>query len=96
MEITGEVLRGNPIGEMPHLKSYRLKGNALIYICADQQSGQWLVKAIGSHRLESGTRLKATDGKNLPKPVKVGLRIMDNRCRVRNLWHVHLSLFSRY
>jgi hypothetical protein len=39
-----------------HLKSYRWEGGALIYLCTNQQSGQWLVKA--------------TD-KNLPKPVKV-------------------------
>jgi hypothetical protein len=30
-----------------------------------------------THRLESGTRLKATDARNLPKPVKVALRTRD-------------------
>jgi hypothetical protein len=57
--------------EGPHLISYRLVGGALIYVCADQQSSQWLIKAIDNHRLKSGTRLKATDARNLPKPVKV-------------------------
>jgi hypothetical protein len=46
-----------------------------MYICADQQSGQWLIKAIDNHRLESGARLKATDARNLPKSIKVALRI---------------------
>jgi hypothetical protein len=35
LEDLGRVLRGIPI-ELPHLKSYRLEGGALIYICADQ------------------------------------------------------------
>jgi hypothetical protein len=76
-EELGRVLRGTPIGELPHLKSYRLEGGALIYICADQQSGQWLVRAIDNHRLDSGARLKATDARNLPKPVKMALRTRD-------------------
>jgi hypothetical protein len=46
-------------------------------MCADQQSGQWLIKATDSHRLESGARLKATDARKLPKPIKVALRIRD-------------------
>jgi hypothetical protein len=73
----GEVLCKTPTGELPHLKSYRLEGGALIYICADQQSGQCLIKAIDNHRLESGARLKVTDARNLPKPIKVALRIRD-------------------
>jgi hypothetical protein len=40
-------------------------------VCADQQSGQWLTKAIDNHRLKSGTRLKATDARNLLKPVNL-------------------------
>jgi hypothetical protein len=40
-------------------------------MCADQQSGQWFIKAIDKCRLESGARVKDTDGRNLPKPVKV-------------------------
>jgi hypothetical protein len=73
----GEVLRRIPIGELPHLKSYILEGGALIYMCADQQSGQWLIKAIGNYRLESGARLNYTDASNLLKPVKMALRIRD-------------------
>jgi hypothetical protein len=72
------VLRRTPIGELPHLKSYRLEGGALIYICADQQSGQWLVKAIDNHRLGTGARVKVTVARNLPKPVKIALRTRDN------------------
>jgi hypothetical protein len=71
------VLRSTQIGELPRLQSYRLEGGALIYICADQQSGQWLIKAIDNHRLESGVRLKATIARNLPKTIKVALRIRD-------------------
>jgi hypothetical protein len=70
-------LRRAQIGELPDLKFYRLEGGALIYTCADQQSGQWLIKVIDNHRLKSGARLKATDTKNLPKPVKLALRIGD-------------------
>jgi hypothetical protein len=73
----GGVLRRTPREELPHLKSYRLVGGARIYACGDQQSGQWLIKAIDDHRLESGFRLKATDARNLPKPVKVALRTRD-------------------
>jgi hypothetical protein len=74
----GKVLRRTPLEELPHLKSYRLEGGTLIYICADQQSGQWLIKAIDNHRLETGARLKVTDARNLPKPLKVALRTKDN------------------
>jgi hypothetical protein len=51
------VLRRTPIEELPHLKSHRLEGGALICICADQQSGQWLIKAIDNHILGTGARL---------------------------------------
>jgi hypothetical protein len=39
LEELGRVLRGTPIGELPHLKSYRLDKGALIYIyiCANEQ-----------------------------------------------------------
>lgn len=77
LEELGRVFRATPVGELPHLKSYRLEGGALIYMCANQQSGQWLVKAIDNHMLESGARLKATDARNLPKSVKVALRTGD-------------------
>jgi hypothetical protein len=77
LEVLGRVLHRTPIGELPQLKSYRLERGALIYIYADQQSGQWLVKDIDNHRLGTGSRLKATDARNLPKPVKVALRTRD-------------------
>jgi hypothetical protein len=77
LEVLGRVLCRTPTGELPHLKSYRLEGGSLIYICPDQQSGQWLVKATDNHRLGTGTRLKVTDVRKLPKPVKVALRTRD-------------------
>jgi hypothetical protein len=77
LEELGRVLRRTPTGELPHLKSYRLEGGAFIRICGNQQSGQWLVKAIDNHRLGTGARLKATDARSLPKPVKVALRTKD-------------------
>jgi hypothetical protein len=77
LEELGKMLHRAPIGELPHLKSYRLEGGALIYTCADQQSDQWLIKATDNHRLRSGARLKATDTGNLPKPIKVALRVRD-------------------
>jgi hypothetical protein len=42
-----------------------------LHICVDEQHGQWLVRATDNHRLGSGARLKATDARNLPKPVKL-------------------------
>jgi hypothetical protein len=77
LEELGRELCGTPLGELPHLKSCRLEGGALIYTCANQQSGQWLVRATDNHRLGSGARLKANDARNLPKPVKVALRVWD-------------------
>jgi hypothetical protein len=77
LEELGKLLRRTPL-ELPHPKPYSLEGGALIYICADQQSGQWLTKAIGNHKLRTGARLKVTDAKNLPKPVKVALRTKYN------------------
>jgi hypothetical protein len=56
----GRVLDGTPIGELLHIKSYRLEGGALIYICADQQSSQWFIRAIDNHRLGSGLRMPET------------------------------------
>jgi hypothetical protein len=35
LEELGRVLHRTPIEGLPHLKSYRLEGGALIYICAD-------------------------------------------------------------
>jgi hypothetical protein len=84
----------NPIGELPHLKSYRLEGGALLYICADQQSGQWFIKAIDNHRLGSGTRLKATSARNLLKPIKVALRVRDKVAQTQDellRWTLNLN-----
>jgi hypothetical protein len=55
-----------------------------LYICADQQSGQWLIIAIDNHRLGSGARLKATDARNLPKPVKVALRTRNKEAQTQD------------
>jgi hypothetical protein len=78
LNVLGEALRGTPVKELLHLKSYKIEGGALIYICADQKSGQWLSKAINNHRLKTGTMLKVTEARNLPKPVKVAFRVWDN------------------
>jgi hypothetical protein len=78
LEILEEALRRTPLAELPRLKSYRLEEGALIYMCVDQQSGQWLIKTIDNHELGSGGRLKVTEAKNLPKPVKVALRVKEN------------------
>jgi hypothetical protein len=50
LEELGKVLHRIPIGELPHLKSYRLEGGALIYRFTDQQSSQWLVKSQAGNR----------------------------------------------
>jgi hypothetical protein len=71
LEELDKALRGTPVGELPHLMSYRLEKSALIYVCADHQSGQWLIRAIDNYRLGTETILKATVARNLPKPVKV-------------------------
>jgi hypothetical protein len=38
----------------------------------------WLSKAINNHRLKTGTLLKVTEARNLPKPVKVAVSLRDN------------------
>jgi hypothetical protein len=48
LEELGMVFRRTPKGELPHLRSFRLEGDALMYVCADQQSGQWLTRALES------------------------------------------------
>jgi hypothetical protein len=40
-------------------------------VCADQQSGQRLIRAFEKHRLGSGAR--HVNARNLTKPVKVAL-----------------------
>jgi hypothetical protein len=94
LEELGKVLHRTPIGEPAHLKSYWLEGGALIYRCANQQSGQWLVKAIDNHRLGTEARLKVTDARNLPKPVKVALRMRDKVAQTQDellSWIKHLN-----
>jgi hypothetical protein len=78
LEVLGRMLRGAPMGELPHMKSYRLEGGA------DQESGQRLVRVIDNHRLELGARLKATDAWNLPKPVNVALRTRDKVAQIQD------------
>jgi hypothetical protein len=78
LESLGEALRRTPLGELLRLKSYRLEGGALIYLCVDPQSGQWLIRAVDNNELGSRGKLKATEAKNLPKPVKVALRVREN------------------
>jgi hypothetical protein len=46
-------------------------------MCVDEQSSQRLIRARDYHSLGSGARLKAMDARNLPKPVKVVLRMKD-------------------
>jgi hypothetical protein len=77
LEELGRVFCETPKGELPHLRSFRLEGGALMYVCADQQSGQWLIRATDNHRLGSGARLKAMDARKLPKPIKVAIRTRD-------------------
>jgi hypothetical protein len=71
--ITG-AFRTTPKGNLPQLRSYRLEGGALMYICAYQQSGQWLKNAMHGHKLRQGTTLRA-------KPVKMDLRTGDKQSK---------------
>jgi hypothetical protein len=73
------TFRTTPEGILPRLRSYRLEGGAFIYICAEQQSGQWLKNAMHGHKLREGTTLRAIDTKDLPKPVKMSLRTGDKQ-----------------
>jgi hypothetical protein len=45
-----------------------------MYVCADQQSDQWLSQAINGNQLEEETKLKVRNGKDLSKTVKMALR----------------------
>jgi hypothetical protein len=60
-------------------------------MCVEQQSGQWLIKTIDNHRLGSGGRLKATEAKNLPKPVKVGVKKNVARNQEELQWILQLN-----
>jgi hypothetical protein len=61
------VFHGTPKGELPHLRSFRLEGTALMCVCAVQESGQWLTRAIDNLRLGSGARLKANGCQESPQ-----------------------------
>jgi hypothetical protein len=65
LEEMGRLFRGTP-KELPHLRSFILEGGALQYVCADEESGQRLIRVIENHMLGSGTRLKLTYARNLP------------------------------
>jgi hypothetical protein len=69
-----EAFRSTRRDRLPHLTTYRLQEGTLIYVCNDQQSGQWLTEAVNKHRLKKKTLLKAMDAKDLPKPVQMILR----------------------
>jgi hypothetical protein len=77
-EIAG-AFRTTPKERLPRLRSYRLEGGALIYVCTDQQSGQWLTEAVNGHRFREGTLLKAMDARDLPRPVKMAIRTWDKQ-----------------
>jgi hypothetical protein len=79
LEVLGRMFRENVKGEIPHMRSLRLEGDAIMYVCSDQQTGQWLIIVTKNHRLGYGARPMATDTRNLPKPVKVALRTK-NKC----------------
>jgi hypothetical protein len=52
----------------------------LIYACADQQLGKWLIQATNCHRLRDETILKAMDMKNLKKKlIKTALSTKDRQ-----------------
>jgi hypothetical protein len=54
----------------PQLRSYRLEVVTLRHVCVNRGSGQWLIQAIKEQLMREGTVLKATNKKDLPKPVK--------------------------
>jgi hypothetical protein len=73
----GEVFRETLDGGRPLLRSYRLETGTIFYACADQRSVDWLVTAFHGFQIRKGVRLKATEAKHLPKPVKMALRTKD-------------------
>jgi hypothetical protein len=54
-----------------------LETGTIFYACADQRSVYWLIAALHGYQIREGARLKATDAKHLPKPVKMALRTKD-------------------
>jgi hypothetical protein len=75
-----------------NLKKISPNGSWTRRVCADLQSGQWLVRAIENYRSESKTRLKATDARNLSK---VALRTQNNVAQTQDellKWNKNLNL----
>jgi hypothetical protein len=52
----GRAFRGTPKGELPHLRPFRLVGGSLMYVCADKQFREWLIRATDNPKLGSGAR----------------------------------------
>jgi hypothetical protein len=72
-----EVFRKTPNGERPLLRSYSLERGISFYACADQRSVDWLIAVLHGFQIREGARLKETDAKHFPKPVKMALRTKD-------------------
>jgi hypothetical protein len=45
-----EEFRPTPVEKLSRVRSYSPEEGALIYVCANQQLGQWLTEAINRHR----------------------------------------------
>jgi hypothetical protein len=60
-----------------HFLDPRLERGTIFYACADQRSVDWFITALHGFQITMETRLKATDTKHLPKPVKMALRTKD-------------------
>jgi hypothetical protein len=73
----GEVFCETPDGGRSLLRSYRLEKGIIFYACANQRSVHWLIAALHGFQIREGARLKATDTKHLPKPIKMALRQKD-------------------
>jgi hypothetical protein len=87
----GTVFRGTANGEMPHLRSLRLKGGALTYVCTDQQSGQWLIRAT---RLGPGVRLKTRQ--EPPQACQSGSQDKDKAAKSPDEFHTeHWRVLNR-
>jgi hypothetical protein len=79
LEELDKVFRGIPL-ELPYLKSYRWERGALIYVCANKQSGQWLIKATDNQRMVSGVKLRATNAKNFSQTHQDSSQDKGNGC----------------
>lgn len=79
-EIAG-AFRSIPMERLPWLRCYGLEGGALTYVCADQESGDWFIQTINWHRFGKETVLKATEAKDILRPVKMTLRTWDKQSK---------------